>query len=86
MDEAETLSYRYDRTTGLSRVGPMRPPEGLERLQLGLWLLCKMETMALPAEMGWVLPHDLLPGVENVYGYPVVRADVGEPMIGLKPR
>jgi hypothetical protein len=61
-------------------------PEGLERLQAGLWLAAVVESEALPADLCWVLPDDVVPGVESVYGYDVVRAAVAEPMLGLRPR
>lgn len=47
--------------------------------------LDRVREYRLDADVHWILPNDTLPGVTAAYGFPVVRADVPEPMIGLRP-
>lgn len=44
----------------------------LERIQAEL---------AREDDLVWVLPADVLPGVTEAYGLPVLRAEIGEPLL-----
>ena len=61
----------------------MNPYEGTEfwRLRYGLVMLERLQGAALDADLVWILPNDLFAGADEVYGLPVVRADVPGPLL-----
>ena len=46
-----------------------------------LVLLNRLRSARLDADLAWLLPPDVLPGVTSAYGLPVIRAAVDHPML-----
>jgi len=62
---------------------PEQPPDlhQIRALTGGVSLLHVLRTNALDRDLTWVLPPDVLPGVSQLHGLPVVHAAVPGPLL-----